>query len=106
MNESLRLKFCFKPKNDGDVFVASSFFYTFFRWCQSNAPLQTKLGLGETASVSRTFLSEIADFGSIYRQIRHVFGPKSREIRQVLAPFYSKFVHYPQNFKFYCIFMH
>ena len=32
-------------------------------------------------SVARTFLSEIADFGPIYRQIRQVFGSKSRKIR-------------------------
>ena len=38
-------------------------------------------------SVARTFLSEIADFGPIYRQIRQVFGSKSRKIRQFIAPF-------------------
>ena len=39
------------------------------------------------SSVSRNFLSEIADFSSIYRQIRQVFGSKSRKIRQFIAPF-------------------
>ena len=38
-------------------------------------------------SVARSFLSEIADFSPIYRQIRQVFGPKSRKIRQFLAIF-------------------
>ena len=37
------------------------------------------------ASVARKFLSKIADFTPIYRQIRQVFGPKSRKIRQILA---------------------
>ena len=36
-------------------------------------------------SVARNFWSEIADFSPIYRQIRQLFGPKSRKIRQFLA---------------------
>ena len=36
-------------------------------------------------SVARKFLSEIADFRLIYRQIRQVFSPKSRKIRQILG---------------------
>ena len=38
-------------------------------------------------SVARFFLSEIADFSTIYCQIRQVFGSKSRKIRQFLAIF-------------------
>ena len=37
-----------------------------------------------SSSVARKFLSEIADFRLIYRQIRQVFSPKSRKIRQFL----------------------
>ena len=44
-------------------------------------------------SVSRNFLSEIADFSRIYRQIRQVFGPKSRKIRQFLAIYRKKFMN-------------
>ena len=57
-------------------------------------------------SVSRSFLSEIADFGLIYRQIRQAFGPKSRKIRQFLDLFYILITPYLKNFHFYCIFIH
>ena len=50
-------------------------------------------------SVSRTFLSEIADFSQIYRQIRQVFGPKSRKIRQFLAPFINYIYPPPKKFQ-------
>jgi len=49
-------------------------------------------------SVARTFLSEIADFSTIYRQIRQVFGPKSRKIRQFLAPFINYIYPPPKKF--------
>ena len=58
------------------------------------------------SSVARTFLSEIADFGRIYRQIRQAFGPKSRKIRQFLDLFYILITPYLKNFPFYCIFIH
>ena len=51
-------------------------------------------------SVARTFLSEIADFSQIYRQIRQVFGPKSRKIRQFLPTFNGKIDPSPQKFQF------
>ena len=57
-------------------------------------------------SVSRSFLSEIADFSPIHRQNRQVFSPKSRKIRQFLAPFLIIFTPYSKKIKFYCIFMH
>ena len=41
-------------------------------------------------SVARSFLSEIADFSPIYRQIRQLFGPKSRKIRQFLVIYCGK----------------
>ena len=41
-------------------------------------------------SVARIFSSEIADFCPIYRQIRQLFGPKSRKIRQFLAIYSGK----------------
>ena len=53
---------------------------------KDNFPVQNWI-LREIASVARSFLSEIADFSPIYRQIRQVFGPKSRKIRQFLAIF-------------------
>ena len=49
-------------------------------------------------SVARTFLSEFADFCLIYRQIRQVFSPKSRKIRQFLPIFYGKIDPLPQKF--------
>ena len=51
-------------------------------------------------SVARTFLSEIADFSQIYRQIRQVFGPKSRKIRQFLPTFNGKIDPSPPKFQF------
>ena len=51
-------------------------------------------------SVARTFLSEIADFGWIYRQIRQTFGPKSRKIRQFLDLFYILITPYLKKFPF------
>ena len=50
-------------------------------------------------SVSRTFWSEIADFSPIYRQIRQVFGPKSRKILQFLAIFVIIFTPYSKEFQ-------
>ena len=51
-------------------------------------------------SVSRKILLEIADFSQIYRQIRQVFGPKSRKIRQFLPTFNGKIDPSPQKFQF------
>ena len=51
-------------------------------------------------SVARTFLSEIADFGRIYRQIRQAFGPKSRKICQFLDLFYILITPYLKKFPF------
>ena len=49
------------------------------------------------SSVARIFLSEIADFSPIYRQIRQVFGSKSRKICQFLATFDGKIDPLPKN---------
>ena len=45
---------------------------------------------GLYAVLPEFFLSEIADFSPIYRQIRQLFGPKSRKIRQFLAIYSGK----------------
>ena len=42
-------------------------------------------------SVARTFLSEIANLSRQYRQIRHLFWPKSWKNRQFLGPKFQKF---------------
>ena len=55
--------------------------------------------MSRIVSVSRSFWSEIADFSPIYRQIRQVFGPKSRKIRQFLAIFVIIFTPYTKEFQ-------
>ena len=51
-------------------------------------------------SVARSFLSEIANLTPKYRQIRQLFGQKSRKNRQFLASFCWKIDPLPQNFQF------
>ena len=55
-------------------------------------------------SVSRNFLSEIADFTPIHRQNRQVFGPKSRKIRQFLPIFNGKIDTSPQKIQVLLLF--
>ena len=51
-------------------------------------------------SVARIFSSEIADFSPIYRQIRQLFGPKSRKIRQFLAIYSGEIDPLSPKFRF------
>ena len=83
MRAHARIRLCIKaPLKVGQIlfFWCPSSFSKWFsseKWC-------------DDISVARIFSSEIADFSPIYRQIRQLFGPKSRKIRQFLAIYSGK----------------
>ena len=58
------------------------------------------MATAEIISVARSFLSEIANWSPKYRQIRQLFGQKSRKNRQFLASFCWKIDPLPQKFQF------
>ena len=66
--------------------------YSFAKEIRNDYETQTALP-GTMTSVSRT------DFSQIYRQIRQVFGSKSRKIRQFLPTFNGKIHPLLQNFQ-------